>query len=50
MWVTKFYPIDGGAVEEYYYHSKEDADAHKALFDNDNDNDMYSKITVEEVF
>lgn len=48
MWVTKFYPIDGGAVEEYYYHSKEDADVHKALFDDDSD--MYSKITVEEVF
>lgn len=48
MYVVTFYPLDGGAVEEYYYPKKEDAEYHLSLFEND-DSGLYSAIRIEEV-
>lgn len=45
MWVVTFVRKDGAPDEEYYYHSKEDAEAHKALFADD-DSDLYERIVV----
>lgn len=45
MWVVTFVRKDGAPDEEYYYHSKEDAEAHKALF-TDDDSDLYERIVV----
>ena len=45
LWITRFERVDGQPCEEYYYHTREEAEAHKALFDDD-DSGLYSRITV----
>lgn len=43
MWVTTFFPADGGIPEEYYYHTEEEARYHKSLLEGD---DLYSEIII----
>ena len=48
MYCLTFYPLDGGAREEYYYQNRADAEYHMGLFVNDNSG-LYKAIEIEEV-
>lgn len=47
MFVVRFVRKDGKPDEEYYYHTLQDAEAHKRLFDDD-DSDLYERIEIVE--
>ena len=44
MFITRFTKTDG-FIEDYYYHSQDDAIKHLCLFEND-DSGLYSRIDV----
>lgn len=43
MFIVRFVRKDGKPDEEYYYHTLQEAEAHKKLFDDD-DSDLYERI------
>lgn len=45
MWIVRFVRKDGKPDEEYFYHSQEEAEHHRDLFQND-DSGLYEKIEV----
>ncbi len=45
-YITRFIRRDGKPCEEYYYHTLEEAEYHKALF-KDDDSNLYKRIEVE---
>ncbi len=45
MKIVRFIRKDSRPVEEYYYHSPEDAQYHFSLFHND-ESGLYRKITI----
>lgn len=47
MFVVRFVRKDKKVDEEYYYHTLEDAEAHRNLFDDD-DSDLYERIEIVE--
>ena len=46
MYITRFTKTDG-CIEDYYYHSQDDAVKHLSLFEND-DSGLYTRIDVLE--
>lgn len=44
-WLVRFVRKDGKPVEEYYYNTKEEAEYHRNLFQND-DSGLYEKIEI----
>lgn len=47
MFVVRFVRKDGKPDEEYYYHTLEDAEAHRDFFDDD-DSGLYERIEIVE--
>lgn len=45
MWIVRFIRRDGKPDEEYYYHTQQEAEAHRELFQDD-DSDLYEAIEV----
>ena len=45
MWIVRFVRKDGKPDEEYFYHSKAEAENHRDLFQND-DSGLYDKIEI----
>ena len=45
MFIVRFVRKDGKPDEEYYYHTLQEAEAHKKLFDDD-DSDPYERIEI----
>ena len=45
MFIVRFVRKDGQPDEEYYYHTLQEAEAHKLLFDDD-DSDLYERIEI----
>ena len=45
MFIVKFVRKDGTSDEEYYYHTLQEAETHKKLFDDD-DSDLYERIEI----
>lgn len=45
MFIVRFVRKDGKPDEEYYYHTLQEAEAHKHLFDDD-DSDLYKRIEI----
>lgn len=45
MWIVRFIRRDGKPDEEYYYRTHREAEAHKALFQED-DSDLYETIEI----
>lgn len=45
LWITHFVRKDDEPDEEYYYHTKEEAEYHRDLFAND-DSGLYENIEV----
>ncbi len=43
MYIVRFVRKDGHADEEYYYHSRKDAEYHLSLFEND-DSGLYLTV------
>ena len=45
LWIVRFVRKDGKPDEEYFYHSQNEAEYHRDLFQND-DSGLYKKIEV----
>ena len=45
MFIGRFVRKDGKPDEEYYYHTLQEAEAHKKLFDDD-DSDLYERVEI----
>ena len=45
MFSVRFVRKDGKPDEEYYYHTLQEAETHKKLFDDD-DSDLYERIEI----
>ena len=45
MFIVRFVRKDGKPDEEYYYHTLQEAETHKKLFDDD-DSDLYERIEI----
>lgn len=45
MWIVRFIRRDGKPDEEYYYRTHWEAEAHKALFQED-DSELYETIEI----
>ena len=45
MFIVRFVRKDGRPVEEYYYHTLQEAETHTKLFDDD-DSDLYGRIEI----
>ena len=43
--IVRFIRKDGRPDEEYYYHTLQEAETHKKLFDDD-DSDLYERIEI----